>query len=93
VYVLKNSVRSDTLNTSSRVLANLALDESSIDVLLGEGVLAELSRTLVGDCVDEGCKQSVLRAIRLFSSNSAFADEHKKRQTKTNKQTGCHMLP
>lgn len=77
MYVLKNSVRSDTLNTSSRVLANLALDESSIDVLLGEGVLAELSRTLVGDCVDEGCKQSVLRAIRLFSSNSDCRDELK----------------
>ena len=77
MHVLKNSVRSDTLNTSSRVLANLALDESSIDVLLGEGVLAELSGTLVGGGVDGGCKQSVLRAIRLFSSSSDCRDELK----------------
>ena len=74
---MKNSVRSDILSTSSRVLANLALDESNIGALLEEGISTKLTRMLMGEGVDEGCKQSILRTIRLFGANSDYREELK----------------
>ena len=74
---MKSSVRSDVLSTSSRVLANLALDKSNIGAVLEKGVSTKLTRTLMGEGADEGCKQSILRAIRLFGSSSDYREELK----------------
>ena len=74
---MKSSVRSDVLSTSSRVLANLALDKSNIRAVLEEGVSTKLTRSLMGEGVDEGCKQSILRAVRLFGSNGDYREELK----------------
>ena len=66
---------SDTLNTSARVVANIALDEGNIPKIQEQGAVKELARVLSLDTVDPGCKQSVLRAVRLLCSDGECRED------------------
>ena len=61
------------------MLANLALDEDSIQPMLERGVMPHLSQILARDqrLVNAGCKRSLLRAIRVFSKSSEFREDLK----------------
>lgn len=77
--ILQNSNSSDILNTASRVLANLAVDEEHIQSILQQGVMPHLCQILTRDrhLVNTGCRRSLLRAIRVFSKSAEFREDLK----------------
>ena len=76
--VLTHSETPATLCTVARLVANLALDPSHIPRLQGVGVVRELSHALFFQAAsDPGSKLSVLRALRVLSSNGGCREELK----------------
>ena len=73
VSLVRTSSSNDVINTATRCLANLGLDEANIAKLQQLGVLQQLTRLLAGeDCqstIGNKCKQSILRGIRILCSN------------------------
>lgn len=66
VSFLHNSTDSDSISTTARVLANLALSPVNIARLLKHGLVKHLSQVLAEGEVDVMCKTSMVRAIRLL---------------------------
>ena len=80
VKILQESSLSDVINTTSRCLANLGLDEVNISILQQHGLVKHIVRLLSREnCSDAGnkCKQSLLRCARILSSNPDCRDELK----------------
>ena len=73
VGILCNTTQCEVLNTSARLVANLALDHANIPPLLADGVVHTLVHSLAR--CSNSCKRSVLRALRLLAVNSDCRDE------------------
>ena len=80
VSILKNATTSAVLNTTSRVIANLALDTENIALIQEHGIMRELSQALFSQVTDSGCKQSMLRAVRILSDDSECREELKENE-------------
>ena len=77
VGVLRSSTRPAILNTSARVMANLAVDEANVATIHQLEVVKALVHALWLESVDSGCKQSVLRALRILCANIECLEELK----------------
>ena len=77
VRILRTGSHPDLLNTAARLIANLALDHTHIPTLQSLGVVPALTSILTRGVITNTCKRSVLRAIRIFSSNPECREEVK----------------
>ena len=80
VKILRDSSSTDMINTASRCLANLGLNEANLPTLQQHGLIDHLTRHLSRDdrSLPGGkCKQSLLRCLRVLCSRSECKDELK----------------
>ena len=75
--MLWTSTRTAALNTSARVIANLGMDEASIAALHQLEVVRALAHALQLETVDSGCRQSILRAVRILCADDECLEELK----------------
>ena len=80
VKILRESSSNDVINTAARCLANLGLNEANLATLQQHGVMQHLIRQLSRDASSAACnkcKQSLLRCVRILTSNASCRDELK----------------
>ena len=80
VKILQSSSSIDVINTASRCLANLAVDEANTTKLQLHGVMRHFMRLLSRDdntSASHKCRQSILRGVRILCSSSKLRDELK----------------
>lgn len=78
--ILQSSSSNDVINSASRCLANLAVDDTHATKLHQHGLMRHFTSLLSRDDnspASHKCRQSILRAIRILCSSAKFRDNLK----------------
>ena len=76
VSIFQQCASNNTLSSTARLLANLAIDDTTIPLLHSKGVIRELSHALIFRKVTEtAARVNVLRGLRLLSNNESCRAE------------------
>ena len=78
MHILKKHTSSDVLNNCVRLLANLALDSGNIAHIHEQSAVKQLCHVMSGDTISAGCRQSILRAVRIICSGNTDCREELK---------------